>query len=169
MTVSIRDATPEDAEALVALRKVIFGETDFMLYAPDEYKVSVAEVAGQLDRFAKSAHSRTIIALSEAMPVGFLGVMGSPVPRLRHAASLALGVRRSSWGQGIGARLLQEAMRWAPTAGLSRLELYVALSNHRAISLYERMGFRVEGRRKQAYRINGAFVDDQLMAYVFEG
>jgi len=168
MTVSIRDAMPEDAEALVALRKVIFGETDFMLYAPDEYVVSVAEVAGQLDRFAKSAHSR-IIASSEAMPVGFLGVMGSPVPRLRHAASLALGVRRSSWGQGIGARLLQEAMRWAPSAGLSRLELYVALDNHRAISLYERMGFRVEGRRKHAYRINGAFVDDQLMAYVFEG
>ena len=41
-------------------------------------------------------------------------------------------------------------------------------SNFRAISLYERVGFHVEGHRRRAYIIDGAFVDDQLMAYVFE-
>jgi len=33
--------------------------------------------------------------VSDAMLVGFLGVMGSSVPRIRHAATVALGVRRS--------------------------------------------------------------------------
>jgi len=32
------------------------------------------------------------------------------------------------------------------------------------ISLYERMGFRVQGRRRHSIRINGTFVDDPLMA-----
>ena len=99
------------------------------------------------------------------MLVGFLGVMGSSVPRIRHAATVALGVRRSHWGQGIGSGLLLEAIRWAPTAGLSRLELYVALNNTRAASLYEKLDFRVEGRRKRAYIIDGKPVDDQLTAY----
>ena len=168
MSVLIRDAVSEDATALVALRKTIFGETDFMLYAPDEYTVTEVEASEQLERVTRSGHSRAIVASSDSGLVGFLNVMGSQVPRLRHSAVLAVGVRRSHWGQGIGSRLLMEALRWAPTARLSRLELYVALDNTRAISLYEKAGFRVEGQRKRAYVINGNSVDDQLMAYVFE-
>ena len=168
MSVSIRDAVPGDAENLVALRRIVFGESDFMLYAPAEYAVSASEASEQIERITKSEHSRTIVAASDAMLVGFLGVIGSSVPRIRHAATVALGVRRSHWGQGIGSGLLLEAIRWAPTAGLSRLELYVALNNTRAASLYEKLDFRVEGRRKRAYIIDGKAVDDQLMAYVFD-
>jgi RimJ/RimL family protein N-acetyltransferase len=166
--VSIRDAVPEDATALVALRKAIFGETDFMLYAPAEYTVTETEASEQIARVTKSGHSRTLVASSDLELVGFLNIMGSQIPRLRHSATVAIGIRRSHWGQGIGSSLLMEAVRWAPTARLSRLELYVALDNARAISLYEKLGFRVEGKRKRAYVINGNPVDDQLMAYVFE-
>jgi RimJ/RimL family protein N-acetyltransferase len=165
--VSIRDAVSEDANDLVALRKTIFGETDFMLYAPAEYTVSVLEASQQIERVTNSGHSRTIVAASDSDLLGFLNIMGSSIPRLRHSAAVAVGVRQSHWGQGIGSSLFAEALRWAPTARLSRLELYVALANTRAISLYEKVGFRVEGKRKRAYIINGKPVDDQLMAYVF--
>jgi RimJ/RimL family protein N-acetyltransferase len=167
VSVAIRSAVPEDAENLVALRRTIFGETDFMLYAPDEYVVTVVEASEQIERMTKSEHSRTIVASVDSTLVGLLNVMGSSIPRIRHSATIALGVRRSHWGQGIGSRLLEEALRWAPSAGLSRLELYVALDNARAASLYEKLGFRVEGRRSRAYVINGRPVDDQLMSYVF--
>ena len=40
--VVIRDAVPQDAVASIALRKAIFGETDFLLYAPDEYVATPA-------------------------------------------------------------------------------------------------------------------------------
>ena len=168
MSVAIRSAVPEDAENLVALRRTIFGETDFLLYAPADYVVSVVEASEQIERVTKSGHSRTIVASIDSTLVGVLNVMGSSIPRIRHSATLALGVRRSHWGQGVGSRLFEEAFRWAPTAGLSRLELYVAADNTRATSLYQKFGFRVEGRRSRAYVINGKPVDDQLMAYVFE-
>lgn len=168
MTVSIRSAVPEDAANLVALRRTMFGETEFLLYAPDDYVVSVAEAAEQIERATRSQHSRTIVASVDATLVGVLNVMGSSIPRIRHSATIALGVRQSHWSQGIGSRLFEEALRWAPSAGLSRLELYVAQSNARAASLYHKFGFRVEGRRIRAYVINGKPVDDQLMAYVFE-
>ena len=64
---------------------------------------------------------------------------------------------------------MNEALRWAPTVGLSRLELSVMTTNTRAIALYERLGFRFEGVRRHAYIINGMAIDDHLMAYVFEG
>jgi RimJ/RimL family protein N-acetyltransferase len=168
MNFSICDARAEDAEALIALRRAVFGETDFLLFAPDEYTVSVSEVAAQLDQIAASGHSRVIVASFESEPVGYLQAGGSPIPRRRHAATVAIGVRRSHWGQGIGSALLREALRWAPTAGLSRIELSVIVENTRAIALYEKVGFRVEATRKRAYVINGRPVDDYLMAYVYE-
>lgn len=164
----IRDARPDDAAAYVALQKAIFGETDFMLFAPDEYLVTPEDASAQLEKIASSGSGRRLLAIDQGDLVGFLGASGSPIPRIRHSAQLVIGVLRSHWGRGVGRALMTEAIRWAPTVGLSRLELFVMKPNSRAISLYERMGFRVEGYRRRAYVVDGVPVDDQLMAYVFE-
>lgn len=166
--ISIRDARPEDAAAYVALQRAIFGETNFMLFAPGEYLVSPEDASVQLEKIANSGSGRRLLAIDEGNPVGFLGVSGSPIPRIRHSALLVIGVLRSHWHRGVGLALMTEAIRWAPTVGLSRLELFVMKSNTRAISLYERLGFRVEGHRRRAYIIDGVPVDDLLMAYVHE-
>ncbi len=63
---------------------------------------------------------------------------------------------------------MTEIVRWAPTVSISRLELQVMKQNTRAIEVYQRMGFRVEGERRRAYIVNDEDVDDLLMAYVFE-
>jgi RimJ/RimL family protein N-acetyltransferase len=165
---SIRDALPEDAAALISLRKAIFGETNFMLYAPSEYSASLQEVSAQLTKIRESGHSRSLLAETEGALIGVLSVMGSPIPRLRHSAQIVVGVLRSHWRQGVGRALFSEAIRWAPTVGLSRLELFVMSKNARAIALYEQLGFHVEGSRRRAYIIDGVPVDDQLMAYVSE-
>jgi RimJ/RimL family protein N-acetyltransferase len=166
--ITIRDARPDDAVAYVTLQKALFGETNFMLFAPDEYLVAPEEVSTQLEKIANSGTGRRLLAIDQGDLVGFLGVSGSPIPRIRHSGLLVIGVLQSHWHRGVGRTLITEAIRWAPTVGLSRLELFVMKSNSRAISLYERMGFRVEGHRRRAYVIDGVPVDDQLMAYVFE-
>jgi RimJ/RimL family protein N-acetyltransferase len=168
MPFAIRDAVRDDAEALVALRLAIFAQTDFLLYGAGEYKATPAEVADQIDKIPGLGHSRALVAVEDGELAGMLNAWGSAIPRIRHAATLALGVRRASWGRGIGAALLAEVIRWAPGAGLKRLELFVAVGNHRAIALYERMGFQFEGTRRHAYVIRGEPVDDWMMAYVFD-
>ena len=165
---AIRDATPEDAVALISLRQAVFAQTDFMLYGPGEYSATPEEVASQLRRIAGSGHSRSLVAARSDELIGFLGVSGSSIPRLRHSASIAVGVLRQWWGRGIASSLLAEVLAWAPSAGLSRLELFVMKNNPRAIALYERAGFRVEGSRRRAYVVNHASVDDLLMARVIE-
>ena len=168
VAVVIRDALPQDAAAVILLRKAIFGETNFMFYAPNDYGVSPEEFSAQLERTATSGHSRFILAEVDNALVGFLGISGSSVPRLRHSVQIIVGVLRAYWGQGVGRALLIEALRWAPSAGISRVELFVMRENSRAIALYERLGFRVEGSRRHAYVINGQPVDDLLMAYIYE-
>lgn len=109
-----------------------------------------------------------MIAEDEGGFVGFLSVAGSPVPRLRHSALLALGVQRKSWRRGVVTALMNEVLRWAPTAGPSRLEFFVMTTSARAIALYEHLGFKFEGLRRHACIINGVPIDDHLMGYVFE-
>ena len=164
----IRDVMTQDAEPLVAFRQRLFGETDFLLYGPGEYLMTAEEVSSQIERASQIPTNRNLIAEDDEGFVGFLSIIGSSVPRLRHSAHLALGVLRSAWGRGVATDLMNEALRWAPTVGLSRLELSVMTTNARAIALYERLGFKFEGLRRRAYIINGKAVDDHLMGYVFE-
>src|SRR3977135_4438422 len=121
--VRIRDVVPQDAEKLLAFRQKLFGETDFMLYGPGEYSATVGEVASQVDRMSHVPTSRSLIAEHYDKFVGFLGIIGSPVPRLRHSVHLALGVLREWWSHGVATDLMNEVFRWAPTVGVSRLEL----------------------------------------------
>jgi RimJ/RimL family protein N-acetyltransferase len=164
----IRDVVPEDAAKLVQLRQSLSAETDFMLHGTGEYNSTEQEVASQIVRASQLPTSRSLVAEQDDTFVGFLAVMGSSVPRTRHAAYLALGVLRTWWGRGVATDMLKQVLRWAPTVGVSRLELSVMTTNTRAITLYERLGFKFEGLRHRAYMINGVAIDDHLMGYVFD-
>ena len=43
----------------------------------------------------------------------------------------------------------------------------VLIRDQRAMALYERLGFKHEGRRGRAYMVDGKPVDDCVMAYLF--
>jgi RimJ/RimL family protein N-acetyltransferase len=77
---------------------------------------------------------------------------------------VVIGVLAEASGMGIGTGLLEEAKRWAAARGLHRMELTVMAHNHRAIALYERVGFVHEGRRAECLLIDGKFLDELNMA-----
>jgi RimJ/RimL family protein N-acetyltransferase len=53
---------------------------------------------------------------------------------------------------------------WARERGFHRLELTVMTHNERAIRLYKKMGFEVEGVKKHSLFVNGEYVDEYYMA-----
>ena len=48
--------------------------------------------------------------------------------------------------------------------GITRFELDVSTKNKIAINLYEKMGFLIQGERKNSYLIDGNFDNDYIMA-----
>lgn len=62
--------------------------------------------------------------------------------------------------------MLQEALSWASAAGLLRLELNVHTTNDRAVALYKRFGFQIEGTRRASMLVAGQVRDEYLMSYV---
>lgn len=167
--VVIRVATAADAGAVRALRTALFAETDFMLWEPAEFRDSAADEARQIERLNAAPNSRFVVAMQGDEAVGFCVAAGGTVNRTRHSATLALGVRRSHWGRGIGGALLADMVGWSRSAAITRLELTVHTSNLRAIGLYLHGGFQVEGLRRKSLVVDGREVDEYLMSKVSEG
>ena len=81
-----------------------------------------------------------------------------------HSGGLGMGVHKDYRGQGIGIRLLNDTIDAAKEFGLERVELEVYTSNTRAIRLYLKRGFVVEGVKKKARKLDGEYFDIQVMA-----
>ncbi len=60
---------------------------------------------------------------------------------------------------------MTRAIEWAQKTGaISRIELSVFERNQKAIRLYEKFGFVVEGKRLNAIYRDGEYLDNYLMA-----
>ena len=164
--VRIRIARPYDATALLDLKRQLDEETAFMMYEPGERDSSVRDLARELAAIARSPNSAVLLAELGDQLAGYLELTGGSFRRSRATAYLVIGVRADAAGLGIGTGLLRHAKDWAAAHGLHRLELTVMAHNTRAVRLYERTGFSVEGRRSECLFIDGQFIDELTMAVI---
>lgn len=85
-------------------------------------------------------------------------------PWIRHIAAFGMAVSRDEWGYGIGTRMLQMMEAHAKASGIVRIEAEVRCENDRGVALYEKNGFKIEGRREKAAFIEGRFCDEFFIA-----
>ena len=111
-----------------------------------------------------------LVALdSDDTVVGWCDITRHDREGFRHAGRLGMGLLPSARGHGFGRRLAEAAIEAARAKGFERVELEVFGSNARAIALYERLGFVREGVRRRAWKLDGAYDDDVLMALFLDG
>ena len=81
-----------------------------------------------------------------------------------HRASIGIALMKEFWGLGIGTAMLRELIAIGKAWGLIQLELEVNEHNHRAMSLYRKIGFEVVGFTPNAIRMpDGSFAKLYLM------
>ena len=85
-----------------------------------------------------------------------------------HCGTLGIGLLPEFRGRGIGRQLMQTAIGAAWQCGITRIELTVREHNANAIALYKSLGFEIEGRQRNAVRIDGQYQNVYAMALVKE-
>jgi RimJ/RimL family protein N-acetyltransferase len=90
--------------------------------------------------------------------------MGVGAKRIKHSAYLVIGILSQYTGQGIGTKLFQALDEWARTHHILRLELTVVVQNEAGVALYKKMGFEVEGIKRNSLMINNSLFDQYYMA-----
>lgn len=99
--------------------------------------------------------------------IGSAGLAVSDSARKRHSGGIGMMVHRDYQGMGVGTALLGALMDIADNwLMLQRVELNVYTDNERAIGLYKKFGFEVEGTMEKASIRNGEYTDEYMMARV---
>jgi L-phenylalanine/L-methionine N-acetyltransferase len=113
----------------------------------------------------------SLVAEQDGQIVGNAGLHSvGPSPRRGHARSLGIWVLPEAQGQGIGRALMEALIDSAENwMGVRRLELVVNADNARAIALYRRCGFELEGTHRAYALRDGQWVDCLAMARLRPG
>ena len=155
---TLRPATRADAPALAAMRNlpaVRHGTLALPFASASDSEAYIAKL---------SAQDYLLVAEQSGIVAGCASLnRGSG--RRAHVGCLGIMVADPYHGHGIGTALLTALLDLADHwLGLTRLELHVFADNHRAIALYQRLGFISEGCARDYAMRDGALTDSLSMA-----
>lgn len=78
--------------------------------------------------------------------------------------TFGVAIQKDLWGSRIGKELLAASIGWADQQGIQKMSLHVLETNEKAIRLYERHGFLIEGVLKNDKRLrDGLYYDTVVM------
>jgi RimJ/RimL family protein N-acetyltransferase len=156
-------ADPADAALLLTHARGAARESSFLNAGPGERALTVEMQRAFLRQLHAHQTGFVLNGMIGDRLVAVLTLVRPKQPRLRHRAEIGLTVRSAHWGQGIGRRMGQVAVALARSQGLRKLNLRVRSDNHRAIRLYQSLGFFREGESPRALCIDGRFFSEVMM------
>lgn len=164
MNITIEKAIPEDAQAIIEYLKIIGGETDNLTFGPEGLPISVEDEIKYIEAHRNSTSSVMYIAKKDGKIVGDASFDGMLSARMKHRGELGISVIKSEWGKGIGSMLMEKVIDFAKNEAHGEIiSLEVRSDNTRAIKLYERYGFKKIGHFEGFFKMNGEYIDFDLM------
>jgi len=166
----IREAAESDAAEILYLRKSIISQNEFFIPTSEEFHVDIETQRKKTITISQQG-GITFVAEDGGRIVGFLVFTRNSMKRLNHTGSFGMGILEGYRNQGVGTKLLSQLIDWAKTQkGIEKICLGVFSTNERAIKLYEKIGFKEEGREKRQIKFeDGRYADNVLMAlYLYQ-
>ena len=163
----IREAESHDAGLLIEYIERVSGETNFLSFGPGEFEMSEEEEADYLSGCAERDHCLYLLAFVDGNMVGTLHFSSRNRSRIIHVGDFGITVQKAFWGFGIGNVLMDALIDWATASTvIKKINLKVRTDNQRAIQLYLKKGFTVEGVMKMENFVDGKYYDIMLMALI---
>jgi RimJ/RimL family protein N-acetyltransferase len=160
--VLLRQAVEEDAPLLICTVDSVAREQVYLIR-------SRFEVEEEWERAfiakARDQGDLMLVALGEGEIVGWVTLFRSQAEFMRHTAQLGIGIIHGYRGVGLGAAMMEYALKWAAEHGVEKVNLGVRASNGRAQVLYGKLGFVQEGYRVRDIKdLDGDYDDHVEMA-----
>lgn len=115
-------------------------------------------------RWLLEAKCAFVIVVKDGRIVGWCDAGPRPMEGFRHTVGMGMGLLPEMRGRGLGTRLVKGAIAHCRRQrGIEKIELQVYASNRAARALYRKFGFRQEGRRVRARKLDGKYDDVVLM------
>ena len=161
----VRSIAPEDAEKMIAFVRGSDTESRFLAREPGEFTMALQQEREFIRTRLDDPRSLWLVAEVDGEVVASCNA--SPLrnlQRFRHRAMMAIAVRQPYWRQGIGRRMMAEALLWCKENGYEQAELDVVANNEAATAMYESLGFETTGVYKNGFKYpDGTYADEYFM------
>jgi RimJ/RimL family protein N-acetyltransferase len=161
---TIRSAMEKDAKSLSEVRVQIDGETENLDREQGEAYIDETGFNQIIKEDSERANHLFLVANVKDRIVGFSRCEGNPLKRTSHKVEFGVCVLKEYWGYGIGKKFLEECIHWADANGIKKISLNVLETNEKAVRLYQKYGFEVEGiLKKDKHLSDGKYYNTVLM------
>jgi ribosomal protein S18 acetylase RimI-like enzyme len=193
MQITIRRATPDDAEAISAIWEVVCAERvytavnrpftpqqerDYIASLSDREGIFLAElglssrwgrvaegVSKPLGRVAEGVSKPRRIETVEGVVVGFmsLDLWAMYTDSFDHVGVMGTIILPPWRRQGIGRRLAEHTLDFARAKGYEKIVIYVRADNTGAQAFYRSLGFTPKGILERQVKMDGRYEDEVFM------
>ena len=161
----IETARINEAKEIINFVKAVDNETDYLTRETGEFNISIEEEREFIRDKEKSSNSIFLTAKVNGKIVGTIGFSGNSLKRYRHKGQFGIAILKDYWNYGIGSKMLSVMLDWADKNEFKKITLEVDDINEKAIKLYQKFGFEIEGKLKNdKYLGNGEYRDSLIMA-----
>ena len=159
---SIRDATPADADAIVAILNPII---EARIYTVFDAPFSVETERDYITRFPVRGIWKVAVREGDRRLVGFqvMEPFGQYTRAFDHVGTLGTYVELDLRRRGIASRLFAATFDAAVRKGYEKAFTFVRADNPAALDTYLRQGFEIVGTARRHTKIDGRFVDEILI------
>jgi ribosomal protein S18 acetylase RimI-like enzyme len=160
---TIRPAAPDDASAILALHRKVAALPGGLAREPGEV---TADYVAHAMAAAADGGVNLVAAATDGVLCGELHVERMKVGIFAHVLTdLTVAVDPDWQGKGVGSALFRILIETARTMNppVRRIELWTGAANLGAQRLYERLGFKIEGRLVGRGRYPDGSVEDDIV------
>ncbi|MEJ3738264.1 GNAT family N-acetyltransferase [Bacillus tropicus] len=151
---TVRSAAETDAEQLSEIRVQIDGETENMDREAGEGFIDKIGFQKIIKTDSDETKNLFLVAEVHNRIVGFSRCEGSNLKRLSHKVEFGVCILKEFWGYRMGKSLLQQSIHWADKNEIKKISLQVLETNEKAIQLYKKLGFEIEGILKNDKKLS---------------
>ena len=165
MSIQIRRATVDDAEAAAGVINAVIAERRYTLFdqpfSVDDERQFIASLGPRQALFLAEIDGRAVGLQSVDLLVSFASSM-------RHVGTIGTWLRPEARGNGLGRQMAHFSAAFAREQGYEKFVIQVLASNVRARRFYEGLGFRDIGVARRHVRLGGEVHDEVYMEVQLE-
>lgn len=158
----IRYANESDAKQIIKKMEKMIRDENYL--EEDENSLNdVEEEKKEIKKIKREGSLYAVIDI-EGEIAGVLILRRGKLAMNNHIVTVRVWITEKYRGEGLGSTLMEYGIEWSLKAGVEKICLDVFSNNPRAIQMYEKFGFVVEGIRKRQYVIENKYVDEFFMS-----
>lgn len=159
MTIHIREATPDDADGIIAVFNPIIETGKHTAFTEPFTAEAEREF---IENLPERAIFHVAVQQADDKIVGFqsLEPFSAYISAFDHVAMVATFVDLGHQRQGIAAQLFEATFAAARQKGFEKIHTFVRADNIAGLRAYLGQGFRIVGSAHRQAKINGQYIDE---------